>query len=246
MKRTKEYEKFKEIQRSENEQMEYRQQNVFHLNTKVMSLESELKIANRKLKTEAHKLDKLQSELDSCKEEKTFEAKKATNLIDEMKKQISTLKGSEMQSEKLEDRSWMHVACSINQDIYKIILIAFVHLLGAVFKNLKQTNSQILPSNIPSLGRPPGKLWKCLGELIQKNSNYKSRLTLPLLQMMIQKNAKESTAGECKMKNGSASAAMSQTSWCDRQLQYACSDPSRIQTELVCGMIGVNSLELSS
>ena len=94
MKRTKEYEKFKEIQRSENEQMEYRQQNVFRLNTKVMSLESELKIANRKLKTEARNMEKLQSELDSCKEEKTFEAKKATNLIDEMKKQISTLKGS--------------------------------------------------------------------------------------------------------------------------------------------------------
>ena len=114
------------------------------------------------------------------------------------------------------------------EDVYKIALIAFVYLLGAVFKNLKQTTSQILPSNIPSLGRPPGKLWKCTGELIQKNSNYKSRLTLPLLQMMIQKNAKESTAGECKKKTEGPVAAMRSVSWCDGQLRYASSDPTHI------------------
>ena len=133
-----------------------------------------------------------------------------------------------MQSEKLEDRTQMHVACSINQDVYKIVLIAFVYLLGAVFKNLKQTDSQILPFNIPSLGRPPGKLWKSFGELIQKNSNYKSRLTLPLLQMMIQKNAKESTAGECKKKTEGLVAAMRSVSWCDGQLRYSSSDPTHI------------------
>ena len=215
--KSKQFEELVENQRMDNDLKEIRENQIIALSTQLQNVNTELKISKKSVQTEAYKLKQVQTELDVVQ-----------NLNDEMKKQISTLKGSEMQSEKLEDRSRMHVACSINQDIYKIILIAFVHLLGAVFKNLKQTDSQILPSNIPSLGRPPGKLWKCLGELIQKNSNYKSRLTLPLLQMMIQKNAKESTAGECKKKNEGLVAAMRSVSWCDGQLQYTSSDPTHI------------------
>ena len=231
MKRTKEYEKFKEIQRSENEQMEYRQQNVFHLNTKVMSLESELKIANRKLKTEARKMEKLQSELDSCQEEAT----KANNLIEELnRRQKLETNGLEVSRKKMEAGSQLHEAFRIIsrlgqlQDIFKIVGIALLYLTGAISKDLNQTDSKTISANSPPLGRPPGKLWKRLGELIQKNSNYKTRLTLPLLQMMIQKNAKESTAGECKKKTEGPVAAMRSVSWCDGQLRYASSDPTHI------------------
>ena len=221
-----------------------------------MSLESELKIANRKLKTEARKLEKVQSELDSCKEKKILaqeEAVKAQHLIDDLKKKEKFEEnGSEVHRKKTKAGSQLHEACSIIvklaqlQDVFKIIGIALLYLTGAITKDFNHKDPQLVPSDSPLLGRSKGKLWRCLGELIQKSSISKTRLSLPLLQMVIAKNAKESTAGECKMKNGSASAAMSQTSWCDRQLQYACSDPSRIQTELVCGMFGVNSLKHSS
>ena len=190
------------------------------------------------LKTEVRKLEKLQSELDSCKEEKILsqeEAKKANYLIEELnRRQGQETNGSEVDRKRMEAGSQLYEACRIIsrlgqlQDIFKIVGIALLFLTGAISKDLNQNDPQTISVNSPVLGRSRGELWKRFGELIQKNSNYKSRLTLPLLQMMIQKNAKESTAGECKKKNEGLFAAMRSVSRCDRQLQFPSSDPTRI------------------